>query len=136
MARPRVLQPIEFARMNDRQTSRLFAGRAGFHAIATTVVVEGQCPRAGRKGFRTAIYRWIEGRAGGRLPIGDVAIPAARCRHAGILLEESRENSVAWEFEHFLFLPACFLHYEFQAFLRVFQEPVARTDSSVSCAGF
>lgn len=48
-----------------------------------------------------AIYRQIEERVGGLVPIADVAIPAGRHRHAGIPLKESRENSVTWEFERF-----------------------------------
>lgn len=48
-----------------------------------------------------AIYRQIEERVGGLVPIADVAIPAGRHRHVGIPLEESRENSVTWEFGRF-----------------------------------
>lgn len=96
--------------------------------------MEGQCP--------SAIWskRFLDGGdlsadrsagASGRVPIADVAIPDGRRRHAGIPLEESRENSVAWEFERFF--PACLLHYEFQAFPGESRERVARIDSQFLC---
>lgn len=96
--------------------------------------MEGQCPSTiwSKRFWTVVIYRQIEVRVqvdGCQSRMSQFA--DGRRWHARIPFEESRENSVAWEFERFF--PACFLHYEFQAFPGESRERVARTDNQFLC---